>query len=200
MKRLDLVGKTFGRWVVLGYAGRTYQTMWQCKCACGVVREVSGANLTSGHSLSCGCYREERRPSLAKNRDFRGVKNPRAQKSMKEHGSNYVSSKDPWYARAATIIGSAQRKGIPVGFASVAEMAAYVKHIAPTKCPVFNVPFVEGVGGFHKWAPSIDKIEITKGYVRGNIQVISFLANTMKRDATKTELRKFAEWVLQECK
>jgi hypothetical protein len=197
MKKLDLIGKRFGRWRVIGTAPRSYQTMWECVCDCGAVRQVSGANLTTGHSTSCGCFREENRPNLAKSRDYRGSKNPRAKRSADINGGVWVPASSIWYKRAAGIFYSAKNKGIPLGFKNVAELATYIKSIAPYKCPVFNKKFVERGNGFSKWSPSIDKINPKKGYIRGNIQVISMMANCMKRDATAQELRQFAGWVLQ---
>lgn len=197
MKRNDLVGKKFGRWTVLAFAERTYQTMWRCVCTCGTTRNVSGANLTSGHSLSCGCLREENRPNLAKHRDFNGRNNPRAKINIAKYGEQYVPSDSVWYKRASGIFYGARKKKIVVGFSSAVELAAYVKSIAPKVCPVFGCKFVERGNGFSKWSPSIDKIDPKKGYVVGNIQVISMLANCMKRDATEKELQAFANWVLK---
>jgi len=197
MKKLDLIGKQFGRWTVITSAPRTYQTMWECVCICGTKRAVSGGNLTSGHSTSCGCFREENRPNLSKNRDFKGAQNPRAKKSAERNGGEWVPSNSVWYKRAAGIYHSAKRNGVPVGFKSAAEMAAYVKSIAPDKCPVFGVTFTPRGKGFHRWSPSIDKIDPKLGYIRGNIQIISMMANAMKRDASPEQLRRFAEWVLR---
>jgi hypothetical protein len=45
---------------------------------------------------------------------------------------------------------------------------------------------------------SIIDFDPKKGYVRGNIQVISMLANCMKRNATPSQLKQFARWVLKE--
>lgn len=53
MKLIDLSGKSFGRWFVSDYAGKSY---WNCVCECGTVRKVNGKNLTLGTSSSCGCY------------------------------------------------------------------------------------------------------------------------------------------------
>jgi hypothetical protein len=197
MRRIDLTGQTFGRWTVCEYLGGTPQGKWRCTCACGEVRDVTGANLRSGHSTSCGkCTRSEYATTNASRRDFRGAKNPRARAAKRKAGADYTSSSDVWYKRAAGVFYSARRKGTPMGFDSAMEFAAYVKAVAPAKCPVFNRRFTERGSGFSPWSPSIDKIIPTKGYVRGNVQVISMLANAMKRDATAAQLRRFAEWVL----
>lgn len=196
MKRLDLTGEQFGRWRVLALAERSYQTMWMCACSCGTEQIVSGANLRSGKSASCGCLRDELRPTYAQTRDFRGAKNPRAQINIQRYGAAYVPSNSLWYRRASGIFYAARKSGTKLQFDSVVELAAYVKSIAPDRCPVFGKRFTSRGAGFSKWAPSIDKIDPKKGYVRGNIQVISMLANCMKRDATKNELELFATWVL----
>jgi hypothetical protein len=41
---------------------------------------------------------------------------------------------------------------------------------------------------------TVDRIWPARGYVRGNIIVISHRANTLKSDATPTELRAVAKW------
>ena len=57
----DLTGKLFGRWRVIQEAsprvqpsGRR-QTMWQCLCECGSVKDVAANSLSKGVSRSCGC-------------------------------------------------------------------------------------------------------------------------------------------------
>jgi hypothetical protein len=195
MKKLDLGGQQFGRWHVLEPAERTYQTMWLCECVCGTRRPVSGANLRDGSSTSCGCYRAENPPDLLAGRDHNGAKNPRARVSIANNGGVWVPSSSAWYKRAAGVFYSAKKRGLPLEFDSAAELASYVMSIAPEKCPVFGEKFTDRGAGYSKWAPSIDKINPELGYVRGNIQVISMLANCMKRDATPEQLCMFAAWI-----
>jgi hypothetical protein len=68
--------------------------------------------------------------------------------------------------------------------------------VIPSRCPILDIELVRGKGHSHEASPSLDKIDPERGYVPGNIQVISYRANSMKRDASSQELRKFARWVL----
>jgi len=69
----------------------------------------------------------------------------------------------------------------------------------PTHWPVFNFPLVMGKGlGPKKDSPSLDRIDPSKGYVKDNIQVISWKANAMKTCANRTELIQFAKWILND--
>lgn len=58
--KLDLTGQRFTRLLVLGFAEkRNKQTMWRCVCDCGTEKLVSGCNLKSNHTKSCGCLLAE---------------------------------------------------------------------------------------------------------------------------------------------
>ena len=54
--KLNLVGETFGRLVVLQAAGtnRHDKRLWQCRCDCGNTSLVPTGSLRSGNSRSCG--------------------------------------------------------------------------------------------------------------------------------------------------
>jgi hypothetical protein len=65
--------------------------------------------------------------------------------------------------------------------------------VIPEVCPYLQVPFVPLD---KRLSYSLDRIDSSKGYVKGNIQVISRLANKMKNDATKEELLLFAKGVI----
>ena len=58
-------------------------------------------------------------------------------------------------------------------------------------CPLLNIPLNWNHGPRVKNTPSLDRIIPEKGYVKGNIRIISNLANMMKSYASNEELRKF---------
>lgn len=60
--------------------------------------------------------------------------------------------------------------------------------VIPELCPIFKVPLVPGDA---RYCPSIDRIDPTKGYIPGNIQIISSLANKIKWDSSADELKAF---------
>lgn len=57
---IPLVGKRFGRLLVLSRAGLKTPPRWLCQCDCGNRKTVPGASLRNGNTRSCGCLR--RRP------------------------------------------------------------------------------------------------------------------------------------------
>jgi hypothetical protein len=76
------------------------------------------------------------------------------------------------------------------------EFAIAVKDLlpAPAICPCLGIDldYVGNGQGFNGNAPSVDRIDNGRGYVPGNVWVISTRANLIKRDATVDELEKIA--------
>lgn len=66
--------------------------------------------------------------------------------------------------------------------------------VLPKVCPYLGVGFIPLDKDY---GYSLDRIDSSKGYVKGNIQVISRLANIMKNNATKEQLIAFAKGVLE---
>lgn len=70
--------------------------------------------------------------------------------------------------------------------------------VIPDTCPILGIKLNvnSGKSGAYSDSPSLDRIDNSKGYIKGNVQVISQLANAMKSHASNKELHKFAQWVL----
>lgn len=62
-------------------------------------------------------------------------------------------------------------------------------------CPVLLIPLKFNVGAAGPDSPSIDRIDNSKGYVPGNIAIVSNLFNSMKRDLTPTILRRMLAYM-----
>jgi hypothetical protein len=60
--------------------------------------------------------------------------------------------------------------------------------VVPEKCPILGVTLRRHKGRVGPSSPSLDRIDPTKGYVPGNVQVVSYRANMLKNDATISEL------------
>jgi hypothetical protein len=68
----------------------------------------------------------------------------------------------------------------------------------PEFCPVFGCKLIYGaVGGGRGWpnSASLDRIDNTKGYIPGNVAIISLRANCIKRDASLEELKQIVSYV-----
>lgn len=69
--------------------------------------------------------------------------------------------------------------------------------IVPEVCPYTGLTLCFGTGHPQRNSYSLDRIDNTLGYVKGNVEVISYLANRMKQDASVGEQIRFAKEVLR---
>jgi len=67
----------------------------------------------------------------------------------------------------------------------------------PTTCPILNIPLIHNFGhkGHIPGSPSLDRIIPSKGYVPGNVEIISQRANQIKSDATVEEVGKVYQYM-----
>jgi len=54
--------------------------------------------------------------------------------------------------------------------------------VVPEKCPVLGIPLFRTRGKVADNTPTVDRLIGHLGYVRGNVSVISWRANCLKRD------------------
>jgi hypothetical protein len=72
----------------------------------------------------------------------------------------------------------------------------YVESILTPKCPVYGTQF-QWVGNrkILPISPSLDRIDPAKGYVEGNVVIISSKANNIKSAYKAADLYKVADWL-----
>ncbi len=213
---IDLTNKKFGKWLVSKRApnketSKGSTTMWKCVCDCGTLRTVSSNNLINGSSKSCGCgklpneigkkYGKWLVISVVKdetkkhNRIFcKCVCECGVEKMVNVNGlrngasaSCGCSYQNPLAGTKLQLMlhrakGRAKRLKVPFNI-EIKDI------IVPEYCPVFPSIKLEYNGNLKYNSPTLDRINTKLGYVKGNIQVISWKANRLKSDATLKEMR-----------
>jgi hypothetical protein len=61
--------------------------------------------------------------------------------------------------------------------------------VVPEYCPLLGIKLERGKKYMHSNSPSVDRIDPSKGYIKGNIWIISYRANAIKQNATLAELK-----------
>ena len=65
----------------------------------------------------------------------------------------------------------------------------------PTHCPVLGLELDYFAEVRQENSISFDQIDPNKGYVKGNVQIISWRANRIKNDGSEDEHRRIADWL-----
>jgi hypothetical protein len=166
------VGQTFNRLTII----REYQSpckkyvACECSCSCGGrTTKTRRHDIVSGKIQSCGCLRVEK--VNAKNRE--------------RFDPNAISKTTEYkmYARAKS---RAKKNNLPFNI----ELDDIV---IPERCPLLGIKIESTEVRNSPNNPSLDKIIPEKGYIKGNVWVISNRANTLKNDATLQELQTLVE-------
>ena len=166
-----LVGKTFGRLTVeKEYRSGPKYILCECSCSCGgKTKSTRRECLLSGKTQSCGCFRTEK--VNAKNR---------------ERFDPNAISKTTEYKMLARAKSRAKKNNLPFNI----ELDDIV---IPERCPLLGIKIESTEVRNSPNNPSLDKIIPEKGYIKGNVWVISNRANTLKNDATLQELQTLVE-------
>ena len=165
-----LVGKTFGKLTVeKEYTNKKY-ILCECSCSCGgKTTSTRREGLLNGRTQSCGCIRKERSIEFNKSRF-----DPNAISKTTEY---------KMYARAKS---RAKKNNLPFNI----ELDDI---FIPERCPLLGIKIESTEVRNSPNNPSLDKIIPEKGYIKGNVWVISNRANTLKNDATLQELKTLVE-------
>ena len=167
-------GQFFNFWKILKEFHKEFPTSKKKKrpfvvaeCACGTIKEVARHSVIAGLSKSCGCMGH---------RSFKEV-----QKVQLKTDHQYKRD-DPRISMYRNAKSRAKRKNLP--FAITPDDI-----IIPEYCPLLEIPLLRVKEKNAASNPSLDRIIPNLGYVPSNIQVISYRANTLKRDCDLRELQ-----------
>lgn len=73
----DVSGQKFNMLTAVEYVKRPKRSVWRCLCECGQEVMLDLATLRSGKSVSCGCYRRNRRAHNRTHGESKGAGNTR---------------------------------------------------------------------------------------------------------------------------
>lgn len=137
------------------------------------------------------CIKEEKRLHIAKKR----AENPQHYDDLQNSYKVRLRQEDPVKYSCVQMRASSRKRAIALNKPHNIT-TDYLCSIAPKACPVFGHELKYGGGPKTKYSASLDRIDSSKGYTIGNVQIISQLANLMKNEASSDELVLFAKWVL----
>ena len=166
MKLKDLTNKTFGRWTVLRRVqSHRSATIWRCRCECGMEKDVYSTHLIQGNSKGCTKCRG---------------KSQRGKNHHQWTGYGDICG-DYWDCIKRGADGSKGRRE-PVPFEISIEYAWNLFLEQNKKCALSGIEiFIDYKRYEHDHTASLDRIDSSLGYIKGNVQWVHKDINLMKR-------------------
>lgn len=171
MQLKDLSGQKFGKWTVLYRIICTRkQTIWKCRCECGIEKDVYATHLIQGNSKGCiECF-------TSKN----------SGKNHKQFGGYEGISQSFW---SSIKDGASGRRGNreAIEFSITIEYAWNLYLEQNKKCALSGIDIMIAyranryTNRHPEHTASLDRIDSNKGYIIGNVQWVHKDINMMKR-------------------
>jgi len=170
------IGKVFGQLVPIAikeYDSHSH-AMLECVCDCGKSIVVVAHSLTSGNTKSCGCS---------------------SRKRGEDHG-NYKGYKELRSQHWNSILYGASKRGIEVEITIEEAWDQYEKQGGRCALTGDKIFFARTVKTVTSSTASLDRIDSSKGYSKGNIQWVHKKVNQMKWDLTQEDFIKVCRKVV----
>lgn len=169
MKFIDLSGQAFGRLSVQSrIENKGKHTIWTCFCQCGNTVNVSSTHLRSGHTLSCGCYRDDTKKN---------------NKHGEIHGMCDTPEYDAWHKMKGRCLNKSDRKYPDYGGRGITVCQEWIDSFEA---------FYSHIGKRPSKKHSLDRIENENGYEPGNVRWATIIEqnnnkrnNVANKDLTK---------------
>lgn len=121
-------------------------------------------------------------------KNHRYASDPEYREAVKRRMNTKRKRNPEWY-----LWDKAKRRAVKQGLEFNLELEDVV---IPLYCPVLGY-LLKPLSGDPRTSPSLDRIDNKKGYIKGNVAVISHRANTLKGDATPTEIAQLHWWLMR---
>ena len=144
-------------------------------------------------------YWQDRKGTEQYAKKLKRLKEYAQQPHVKEKIKGYIA-KYRTKARIFGLIRSALNRCKKSGMECDKDYLLSLRPLRPEFCPCCKRPLDYAAGGTSSRtprhdAPSLDRIDTTKGYVRGNVDIICWRCNALKRDGTLSELRAILDYM-----
>ena len=168
------------------------QKLWRLKNP-----ERSAVHQKKSYNLHIEQRKESNKKYYEDNKNRIIVRQKKYYENNKEDIKEYQRSlrrEDPINALFKHAKGRAKKRNIPF---SITKEDIFI----PTLCPLLGIALFIGDGRVCDNSPTLDRIDSTKGYIKGNIQTISYKANRMKSNSTFEEFQTiYKNWKRRENK
>ena len=101
-----------------------------------------------------------------------------------------LHKKDPRIRIFSGLRARAKKKNLECNLESYKDLPKVPKY-----SPIFNIPLFVGVGVSTDNSPTLDRIDNNKGYIKGNLQIISRKANQMKSNGNFKDIEMLYKYI-----
>lgn len=144
------------------YSTRSGMSRWACKCDCGQISTCATKHLLAGNTKSCGCLRL-----------LRGSAN------LLWSGYGEMSG-DFWNS---IVTHSLSRTKVPIRITKKYAWNLFLEQ--DRKCALTGFPLIFSMLNQGERTASLDRIDSSKGYIKGNVQWVHKDVNRMKNVFTQ---------------
>ena len=180
MKKIDLVGKIFGKLTVISQNSnsRNGRIMYNCSCECGNTSIVASNHLSAGKIKSCGC----------------GI----PKKENHYHWSGIGELSGNFWNKIKN--GASPRRRRPIEFNITKEYVWRLFNIQNGKCTLTGLELKFPTNWKDKaYTASLDRIDSGEGYIEGNVQWVHKDINMMKNRFNQSYFIQMCKLVSDQC-
>lgn len=174
--KYNLLNKRFERLIVTNQTSKRYKgyVVWECLCDCGNIVFYDCSRLILGRIKSCGCLKTD--------------------ENVKHF--NYKGYKDISKTYITTIKHRANRRNL--GFDITIEYISDLLEKQNHKCALSGLPIY--LKNKKDKTASLDRIDNSKGYIKGNVQWLHKDINDLKSNYSDEEFIKICGLIWNNCK